>query len=565
MGSRIGSLIVLIALAAIVLVAVLLVTRFAGDSDAEQPVILVSLINDQPVLLGQPLEVEVSVRSGEPITIFTLIVDGVIVTQATPIADYDQGRYTAVLFWTPEALGFAALRIVATDTAGAQPETSIRVDVTDDAQRVDQARQQARQQAGAAQPQATAQAQPAGANGGGSEQAAAAPRAAPPTNGAARILSPESGARYDLSSGESFDVELETSGTGPLSSVLFYVTPVLADGSFGRSQLAYSATPDVDAAGGVYREVVRGVQAWFTEAGPYDLQLVALTVDQERFEDLIRIVVSGEPAADQADNEPQAESADEPQAAQQSIDSSAADLAILTVRQDAEGISVTIINSGGGRAERVEIALSLIRTRDASLLASAGALLTLDPEQRANVPLQVRVAEPTDALLALESERDADASNNTFQLQLSPADSPDSSGPEGEPAAEDGETAPDGGQQASEPADPADDPSDEPADRLADLAFLEARFTDDGYALLTVVNAGEAASDEFVIHILAENGQILETIARGAAAAPLPPRGSEILAGSAVHSGTVVIVLDPNNSTPESNETNNLIRVEISP
>ena len=102
-------------------------------------------------------------------------------------------------------------------------------------------------------------------------------------------------------------------------------------------------------------------------------------------------------------------------------------------------------------------------------------------------------------------------------------------------------------------------------EELPDLAFLEARFTDDGFALLTVVNAGAGAAGDFVINVVGEDGVVLETIERGTSAAPLASRDSEILAGSVAHSGTVVIMLDPNNTTAESNESNNLIRVEVGP
>ena len=556
MGSRAGSLIVLFVLAAIVIAAVLLVVRFSGDSDPEQPAIIVSLINDQPVLLGQPLEVEVRARSGVPISIFTLLADGAIITQATPIYDPDQGRYAAVLFWTPQALGFANLRIVATDTAGAQTEVAVRVDVTDDAERVAQAEQAARTdqpQTTAPPPAAPTEDDPAESGGEPAEQPEATPQTDTPSGGTARILSPQDGARYELGSGERFDVELETSGTGPLASVLFYVTPVLADGSFGRSQLAHAANPDVAATGGVYRETVRGVEQWFPRAGTYDLQLVALTSEQQRFEDLIRVTVGGAADGDDdtEDSLEEEQSNDQLEEGQQSAEGGSADLAIVTVRQNPNGIAVTIINTGNGAAERVEIELSLIRTRDASLLASTRALLTLAAEQRANIPLEFSIDESTDALVVLELQGDADASNNTFQLVLSPSSESESGGdqPEEEPTLEE--------------EDEEDEQPPPPPEDLPDLAFLEARFTDDGYALLTVVNAGEADAGEFAIHVVDANGELLETISRGAGASPLPPRGSEILAGAVAHSGSVEIILDPDNTTAESNESNNLIRVEV--
>ena len=151
----------------------------------------------------------------------------------------------------------------------------------------------------------------------------------------------------------------------------------------------------------------------------------------------------------------------------------------------------------------------------------------------------------------LESDVDEDSTNNTFEIVLSPT------------AASEEEQQQEEQEQEEETEE--DEPAEAEAEELPDLAFLEARFTDDGFALLTVVNAGEGAAGDFVINVVGEDGVVLETIERGASAAPLASRDSEILAGSVAHSGTVVILLDPNDTTAESNESNNLIRVEVGP
>ncbi len=565
MGSRVGSILVFLALAVIVVVAVVLVLRFSGDSESDQPVMVISLVNDQPVLLGQPLAVDVRARSGEPISIFALLIDDMITNQAIAIDNADQGLYSATLFWTPTTLGFANLRVVATDTAGTQTELAVRVDVTDDAERVAQA---AAARAGR-QPQADAAEPPPPPtdNAGGGD--AGQPAQGAPTdqeqqaagNGVARILSPEEGARYELGLENPLNVTIETSNTGLLSSVLFYVTPVLANGSFGRSQLVYSANPDVSATGGSYRTMVSGTAEWFPRAGAYELELVALTLEQVRFEHRVRITVIGDFADDQAaeDVEDEAESDDEPD--QQSTQDAGAlpDLAILTVRQDDAGIAVTIINNGEAAANRTPVEISLIRARDASLLASANALVTLEPEQRVSIPLEVAFDDPTNAFVVLVLDADADATNNTFEVDLAASeaiaggagtgDEADDELDSDEPPEEDDDL-----QQVSPPSPPAEQ---------ADLAFLEVLFTDDGYALLTVINAGEAPASDFTIQIATEDGQVLETITRGDGAAPLVSRDSEILAGNISHSGTVLITLDPDNTTAESNEDNNQIRLEV--
>lgn len=565
MGSRVGSILVLAALTVIVTVAVVLVLRFSGDSGADQPVMLISLIDDQPVLLGQPLAVDVRARSGEPISSFELLVDGVSVTKETAIDNADQGLYSATLFWTPTTLGFANLRVVAADTAGTRTELAVRVDVTDDAQRVAQA--EAARAGQQPQSDGTEPAAPSAESESDAEEDEGAPTEETPTdqeqeapgNGTARILSPEDGTRYELGSETPLDVTIETSGTGALSSVLFYVTPVLADGSFGRSQLAHSANPDVTATGGVYRETLRGIEQWFPRAGAYDLQLVALTPEQRRFEDLVRVTVVGETADDEASED--GEGADgELQEEADADEGALADLAILTVRQDDAGIAVTIINNGDTAAQRVAVEISLIRARDASLLASANALVTLDPEQRVSVPVEVAVAEPTNAFVVLGLDSDADQTNNTFEVALAASEAIGGNEAADEASDELGEE-----DIAEEPPEEQEDSTQAapPPGERADLTFLEARFTDDGYALLTVINAGEAAAGEFIIQITTESGEVLETISRGAGAAALAPLDSEILAGSVAHSGPVVIILDPNDTTAESDEGNNRIRLEI--
>ena len=561
MGSRIGSLIVLLALGGIVAVAVILVLRFSGDSETAPPVMVVSLADDQPVLINAPLAVEVRARSGEPISTFALFVEGALVRQALALDNADQGIYNATLFWTPQTLGLANLRVVATDTAGIQTELAVRVDVTDDEERVAQAAA-ARQAENAAaaldvgeteeQAEETeAVAAPPQTQSGQNGQSSSAAR-----GGLARIISPEDGALYYLDSNQRLDVTIETSGTGPLASVLFYVTPVLPDGSFGESQLAYSATPDVSETGGVFRGTAGNIDAWLVRPGAYDLQLVALTPepDQQRYEALIRITVLGGVGGDQQEGDSTDEEESQDQAGsddQAQAESAEPDLAILTVRQDEDGITVAIINTGDAPAERAAIELSLIRIEDASVLASTRATVTLEPDQRVSVPLEVRPEEQTDAFVVLEASSDADAGNNTFQLVLAESTAPDA----GDDALDDEPT--DGGAGGDEPDEPEPPPED-----LADLRFLEARFTDDGYALLTVINEGAGPSADFTIQITAEDGTVLEIIGRGAAAAPLQPLDSEILAGAVPHSGQVVVILDPDNTTPESNEQNNRVQLQ---
>lgn len=564
MRHRIGSLAVLVALGAIVVVAVLLVLRFAGDSDTQQPAVFVSLAEDQPVLLGQPLEIEVRAQGGNPISILTLLIDGQIITQATPIFDPDQGRYSATLFWTPTTLGFAGLRIIATDTTGTQTEVVRRLDVTDDAERVAQARQAAR----SSQPEQPAAVQPPPTTGAEQSEsdadqgAAATPETQAPSIGAARILNIQDGARYDLASDQPLEVQIEASSALSLGSVLFYVTPIRIDGSFGDSRLVFSAVPNT-APGGLYRGAVPDLQDWLPEPGTYELQLVALPPESEstpgRLDDVVRITVIRTEADGEEEDDAQEQSGDQDEADDQPV--RIADLAIVTVRENERGIAVTIINTSADAAELVEVTLSVVRVRDASLLASTRARLTLAPDQRASIPITISVPETTETLVVLESDADADTTNNTFELTLAASESAPA---EDEIGAEDDQDTADELDDAAQELDDGDTAEQQqtPA-ALADLDFLEARFTGDGYALLTVINRGDAPAGEFSILITNAAGGVLEIITRGVDPDPLAPLDSTVLAGNVPHSGPIVITIDPDDTTPESDESNNILSLEV--
>ena len=557
MGSRLGSLIVLVALGVIVAVAALLVSRFSGGSDGDLTTLVVSLVQDQPVLLDEPLEVEVRARSGVPISIVALLVEGIIVNQATPVYDNEQGRYTAVLFWKPEALGFASLRIVVTDIDGTQTEIAVRVDVTDDTARVAQA-QEAGQRAGQSVASTSASASDGATVTSGAQNGAA-------SSGAAGDDAAGAAGRRGSADSEPRGWDGVRAGVGPTvrrgdrdigHGAALERAVLCHTGAGGWVVWAFAAGAFGDAGRERDGQLSRGgARRGGVVRGRAVIRLAAGRADG-------RPAAAGGPDPDHGARKPRppptmsssrtrsrmrCRRTMKPQRASRPI------LAILTARQDEDGLLVTVINTGSSVAERVEVDISLIRSRDASLLALSAALLTLEPDQRANIPLEVVVDEETEALIVLESDVDEDSTNNTFEIVLSPS-----------AASEEQEEA-----QAEEEDEGAEDELAEEeeaeAEELPDLAFLEARFTDDGFALLTVVNAGAGAAGDFVINVVGEDGVVLETIERGASAAPLASRDSEILAGSVAHSGTVVIMLDPNNTTAESNESNNLIRVEVGP
>ena len=138
MGSRIGSIAILIVIAAIVVAVVVIISRLdllnTGEPDA--PVMVVSLEEDELLLLNQPQSITVTISSGSPIATLELVVDEVRVAEVIPPYSQDRGAWIGSFVWTPERLGFADVRIVALDAGGVESIRQIRVEVTDDPARV---------------------------------------------------------------------------------------------------------------------------------------------------------------------------------------------------------------------------------------------------------------------------------------------------------------------------------------------------------------------------------------------------------------------------------------------
>ncbi len=138
MGSRIGSIAILLVIAAIVAAVVVIISRLdlldTGEPDA--PVIVVSLDDGELVLLNEPQNITVTITSGSPIATLELFVDDVKVADVIPPYSQDRGAWIGSFVWTPERLGFANVRIVTLDEQGVESVRPIQVEVTDDAARV---------------------------------------------------------------------------------------------------------------------------------------------------------------------------------------------------------------------------------------------------------------------------------------------------------------------------------------------------------------------------------------------------------------------------------------------
>ncbi len=138
MGSRIGSIAILIVIAVIVAAVVIVISRLdllnTGEPDA--PVMVVSLEEGELLLINQPQSITVTISSGSPIATLELIVDEVQVAEVIPPYSQDRGAWIGSFVWTPDRLGFADVRIIALDANGVESLRQIRVEVTDDQARV---------------------------------------------------------------------------------------------------------------------------------------------------------------------------------------------------------------------------------------------------------------------------------------------------------------------------------------------------------------------------------------------------------------------------------------------
>ena len=138
MGSRIGSIAILLVIGGIVAAVVVVINRLdlldTGEPDA--PVMVVSLDEGELVLLGEPQSITVTISSGSPIAALELLVDEAKVADVVPPYSEDRGAWIGSFIWTPDRLGFANVRIVALDADGIESVRDIRVEVTDDEARV---------------------------------------------------------------------------------------------------------------------------------------------------------------------------------------------------------------------------------------------------------------------------------------------------------------------------------------------------------------------------------------------------------------------------------------------
>ncbi len=138
MGSRIGSIAILLVIAAIIAVVAFLIIRLdllnTGDPDA--PLMVLTLDEDELVLLEEAKSITVTIWSGNPIATLELVVDNESVVSVLPAYSTERGAWIGTFVWVPQRLGFADVQIVALDDQGVESTRQVRVEVTDDQARV---------------------------------------------------------------------------------------------------------------------------------------------------------------------------------------------------------------------------------------------------------------------------------------------------------------------------------------------------------------------------------------------------------------------------------------------
>ncbi len=661
MGSRFGSIAVLIIIAAIIGIAGVIIYRLGLlDADADNaPPIVVSIEDGALLLLGEPQNITVSVASGAPITSLRLVVDENLLAEAIPVYSADRGAYIGSIVWTPQRLGFADLNVIVVDEQGRESVRSLRVEVTDDPDRIAAALQlqvgglapnqqliagstvrialrasgaQAIDQfemvvdgelavaveptlgndgayvasidwtplqlgavevefrvidaggrtetlnvqvtvlergavPGAASGEASSESQRSedGSTATASTSAGSGDTSAASGDAAVLIVNPVDGEDFRLTPNLAIDIELLTRNTGPLASVLLYVTAIAEDGSSGDSILIFSAADSLPPSG-EYREVVSGFERWLTSAGRYELQLVVFAADERRFDHRIIITAIADGSERVEDDEevdaPEAEEEGEADPEETDAEQPDIDLALINARQpeqDRGRLNIALANLSAAPVERAQVRISLIDSHDGAVLNEARVTLSLAPDEIASIPLDFSIRRDVSALLVLESNIDSDTSNNTLQVALrAPALEVDEAQTEQEQEqAEQTEEEPQEATPAE--AEPEGEAEQQP---LPDLAFHEVVFNHDGFALITVINQGDADADQVVIALLSASGAEIERIARAPNAQPLPPGGAEILVSSMPHDEPLTLVLDPDAEVAEADETNNRVTAD---
>ena len=450
----------------------------------------------QNVYLGQPIRLRASAQSDEPVTRFAILVNGAEAAAAEASLN-DQGVYSAALEWTPAVLGAADIQIRAISASGGIPPRELTVSVIE--------------------PPAdfSAAAAAGGAQESQEESDAAAADGEPAAY--ARILSPDHQTRITYAEGDRIDLEIGARGTGPLSIVNVYITPIDDLGNLGRSEQIWQRTGTLPP-GGEFADTVRNVERLLSGYGWYQFEIVAFTTAGQRFDhriDLHIVRPAAGPAAEFAGDEPALE---DPEEGGGGINRTDLSIVSVAVARDGRGIEVSVINSGAIDRASVPITIIVRDAANGALLARHEQDYELSVGQVAAIRLPVAVSQPRDLLIELEADYDIEPDGNSVATTLQP--------PDGE---------------------------------LTDLAVADALLSDDGLLIITIVNVGTRPVDDYAVLLASSGGDGLREFAsRPDPAAPLAPGRAEVVFSALPHQPPIQITLDPRGEIDQNPDNNRL-------
>ena len=463
---------------------------------------IVGIVPLQNVALGRPIRIRAVAQSDEPVTGFELRVNDAEIDSAPAQLNAD-GQYSAVLEWTPAQLGAADIEVRAASGSGGIPPRALTVTVIlSDGGEAQAAASSAQSQ------QAQAQAEPA------------------TPSAYARFTAPRNNSEIPRTEDLALDAEVEVRGTGPLSAATVYITPILADGTYGASAAIWSRTDTLPANGNL-DAVVPNLQQHFRGLGWYELEVVAVTAAGQRFDQRVRIQLveaseqdeqegeedeEGSLLIDEGETEDDGVDGDAPEPARRS-DGTDIQIASVAVSPDAASILVDIVNVGSNDLAGSPIQIRIADADAGGVLIQHPAAVTAAVGRLATISVPIRVDQTLNIFVVVELPEDVNLQNNSLRTSVSPPD----------------------------------------PDRI-DLALSGAAKRDDGTIAITVANVGDASVSEYDIRV--SSGEQVENIRRSAAAPPLQPGADELLITSQPHAGTVRIVLDPSGRIDQNRQNN---------
>lgn len=467
---------------------------------------IVGIVPLQNVALGRPIRIRAVAQSDEPVTGFELRVNDAEIDSAPAQLNAD-GQYSAVLEWTPAQLGAADIEVRAASASGGIPPRALTVTVIlSDGGETQAAASSAQSQ------QAQAQAEPA------------------TPSAYARFTAPRNNSEIPRTEDLAIDAEVEVRGTGPLSAATVYITPILADGTYGASAAIWSRTDTLPANGNL-DAVVPNLQQHFRGLGWYELEVVAVTAAGQRFDQRVRIQLVEASEQDEQEDEEDEESGlliDEgeaeddgaagaaPEPARRS-DGTDIQIASVAVSPDAASILVDIVNVGSNDLAGSPVQIRIADADAGGVLIQHSAAVTATVGRLAAISVPIRVDRTLNIFVVVELPEDVNLQNNSLRTSVSPPD----------------------------------------PDRI-DLALSNAAERDDGTIAITVANVGDSSVSEYDIRVSSGEsaGEQVENIRRSAAAPPLQPGADELLITSQPHAGTVRIVLDPSGRIDQNRQNN---------